>query len=144
MKKKFIIISCLIPLILPTPILAATTEGVEMEQKEVEQPSSTQQFSNKDIEREERSGEGLIITGIVLTAAGGAATIAGSTILVAKPDKKLLGAVLSGTGAAVALAGGIIMMFGYQRRSQGGMYYSVAPTVTPGQGPYGLSFAMNF
>lgn len=85
----------------------------------------------------ESGGRGLEITGIVLTAIGGAAAIAGSTIAVAS-DKHTTGAIVAGAGAALGLTGSLLIMFGSSS------YYGLAPVVDPTSNTYGLSFGKNF
>jgi len=143
MKKK--IISLFVALFLTIPQLSLAASGAGAKRKHLEEGYESTEKTEKSeypSEKRERSANALIITGYTISTVGGLAAIAGSIIVTAKPEKRVLGAAIGGAGLALGLAGGLITIIGYHKRGGGGYDYSIAPAISPDGAA--LSLGMSF
>lgn len=128
MMKLFTAAICIVTILFASPAFAYKRDA-----KKGAPQQERQQGYNYDY----GGGHGLMTMGYVFIALGGAAAIAGTTIVTAT-DKRLAGAIVGGSGAALGLAGTLMIIFG----EHGG--YALAPAIDPTHRSYGLAMAGKF
>jgi hypothetical protein len=138
-----ICISCLLAFLMASPALAYRRDvqgqpaaSAAAGEAPEGQPEPGQGQHPSDWDTGSPGGSGTVTWGYVLLGVGGAAAIAGSTI-VAATDKRTTGIIVGSAGATMSLVGTMMIMMG-------GRGYAVGPAVDPGSGSYGLAVAANF
>lgn len=137
MIKLFTVAICAVTILFASPAFAYKRDVGPKNETETEEGAPQQQPEEYKYESGGGGGRGLLTMGYVCIALGGAAAIAGTTIVTAS-DKHLTGAIVGGAGAALGLAGTLMIVFGEQSS------YGVGPTVNPSHGTYGLAMAGKF
>ena len=138
MMKLFTAVICITTIVFASPAFAYKRDVQPKSDTETQEAPSQEQYKyDYKYESGGGSGRGLMMAGYVCLALGGAAAIAGTTIVTAT-DKRLAGAIVGASGAALGLAGTLMIVFG------GESGYGLGPSVDPSHGTYGLAMAGKF
>lgn len=129
MGRKLVALLCLLTLFWALPASAYKRDASLSDQEESSEepaPVSPPSFGVS----------GSHVAGYLMIGVGGAAAIAGSTI-VATTHKNVLGASIGAGGAVLSLVGSLLLMM-----TPSG--YALAPQIDPEHQSYGLAVAANF
>jgi len=141
MKSSIVSTVCVLLMLISMPAFGYSRDnqgygGVQQEGAQAEASKAPKDAPDEDWDDYGGGPSGMMIGGYVLLAVGGAAAIAGSTI-VATTDKDVLGACVAAGGGAMSLAGTLMITLGSRS-------YAIAPAVDPKSGTYGLALASRF
>ncbi len=133
MARKLVALLCLLTLLWALPASAYKRDASFPDQEESSEEPAEQPAS---VSPPSFGVSGSHVAGYLMIGVGGAAAIAGSTI-VATTHKNVLGASIGAGGAVLSLVGSLLLMM-----TPSG--YALAPQIDPEHQSYGLAVAANF